>query len=76
LKKLFTFSPEGEGQDEAVLKNNGSPDMNALTPVVPAWAQKNHLCPFGGEKVHRTFSCFRLTSRREREFFDKLLEDR
>jgi len=47
--------------------------MNTLTPVVPARAQKNHLRPLGGEKVHQTFSCFRLTSHREREFFNNLL---
>jgi hypothetical protein len=33
-----------------------------LTPALPAWAQKNHLRPFDGRKVHRTFLCFRLTS--------------
>ena len=42
--------------------------MVPLTPIVPAGAQKNRLRPFGGEKVHWTFSCFRLTSRRERGF--------
>jgi hypothetical protein len=47
--------------------------MNALTPVIPAGAQKNRLRPFGGRKVHWTFLCFRLTSRREREFFSNLL---
>jgi len=29
-------------------------------------AHQNHVRPFGGEKVHRTFSCFRLTSRKGR----------
>ena len=33
------------------------------SPLLPARAQKNRLRPFGGEKVHWTFSCFRLTSR-------------
>ena len=47
--------------------------MNTLTPVVPAGAQKNRLRPLGGEKVHWTFSCFRLSSRRGREFFNSLL---
>ena len=39
-----------------------------LIPDVPAGAQQNRLRPFGGEKVHRTFSGFRLTSRRERGY--------
>ena len=38
--------------------------MNTLTPVVPAGAQKNRLRPLGGEKVHWTFSGFRLSPRK------------
>lgn len=41
--------------------------MIPLTLAIPAGAQKNRLRPFGGRKVHRTFLCFRLTSRREKE---------
>ena len=48
-------------------------NMNTLTPVIPAGAQMNHLRPLGGEKVHWTFSCFRLSSRWKREFFSNLL---
>ena len=38
--------------------------MPRPSPLLPARAQKNRLRPFSGEKVHWTFSCFRLTSRR------------
>ena len=50
--------------------------MNTLTPIVPAGAQKNHLRPFGGGKVHWTFPSFRLTSRRERELMQGVLSGR
>ena len=36
------------------------------SPFVPAGAHELHVHPFGGEKVHWTFSCFRLTSREGR----------
>ena len=42
----------------------GSCFMPRPSPLLPARAQKNRPRPFGGEKVHWTFSCFRLTSRR------------
>ena len=49
------------------------PRMRAGFAVVcphPGYSRRgaeNRLRPFGGEKVHWTFCCFRLTSRRERE---------
>jgi hypothetical protein len=33
--------------------------------LFPPGAHKRHVCPFGGEKVHRTFSRFRLTPQGE-----------
>jgi hypothetical protein len=37
-----------------------------LAPLIPAGAHHNMVHPFGGEKVHWTFSLSPLTSRRER----------
>ena len=51
-----------------ILKTNVYESKIALTPVVPTRVQKNHLRPFGGEKVHWPFSCFRLSSHGERGF--------
>src|SRR3989344_7192838 len=39
---------------------------NPPSPPVPAGAHERHVRPFGGEKVHWTFSSFRLTSREGR----------
>jgi hypothetical protein len=40
--------------------------FDPLTPVIPAGAHQTTVRPFGGEKVHRTFSVSRLTSLGER----------
>ena len=45
--------------------------IDPLTPIIPAGAHKNNVRPFGGEKVHKTFSGFHLTSRREREYMGR-----
>ncbi|MEX2163172.1 MAG: hypothetical protein WD823_02860 [Sulfuricaulis sp.] len=62
---LLARGAQASNQKSPVPKDYSWP--SALTPAIPAGAHKNHMRPFGGEKVHRTFSCFRLTSQRERE---------
>jgi hypothetical protein len=55
-----------EGQDEGIDLMNLF-FIDPLTPDIPAGVHQNIVHPFGGEKVHWTFSFFRLTSRRVRE---------
>ncbi len=47
-------------------RQRAQPSKSALT--YSRRGAEKHLRPFGGEKVHWTFSWFRLTSQRERGF--------